>query len=91
MTAAASKVALYHGTPRPFPKGTRKVHPTPTTQDTGGYALGWRIAHATSDMDEARRYGAVVYEVAFDEHTQEGYSDTCFFSERGFRIIRRVL
>jgi hypothetical protein len=85
-----TKRTLYHGTPVPFAKGTRKVHPTPTTQDTGGYPLGWRIAHATSDLAEAGLYGDVVYEVAYDEHTQEGYGTTCYFSERGFRIIRRV-
>jgi hypothetical protein len=90
-TEQLTELTLYHGTPVPFTKGTRKVHPTPTTQDTGGYPLGWRIAHATSDITEAQLYGSVVYEVAYDEYTQEGYGTTCYFSERGFWIIRRVL
>ncbi|NDB59810.1 hypothetical protein EB001_15390 [bacterium] len=81
---------LFHGTLKPFPKRTRKVWPTPSDGGAGGYEKGWRIAHATSNIDEARLYGPVVYEVKYDEHTYPGYSETTYFSEKGFNIIKRV-
>jgi hypothetical protein len=81
---------LFHGTPVPFSKRTRKVHPTPSDGEAGGYPKGFRAAHATSNLDEARVYGPVVYEVAFDEHTYPGYGDTAYYSEKGFNIIKRV-
>lgn len=85
-----AKKRLYHGTPKPLPKGIRKIHPTTQDGAEGGYPKGFRIAHATSSIDEAKMYGAFVYEVMFDEHTQHGYGETAYISERGFRIIRLV-
>lgn len=82
-------ITLYHGTKKPFTKRTRKVHPTPSNEPDG-YELGWRLAHATSDVAEALRYGSVVYEVKYDEHTQEGFGPSCYISEKGFWIVRRV-
>lgn len=82
---------LYHGTPVAFSKRTRKVHPSPYDGEAGGYPKGFRIAHATSSLDEAKMYGAFVYEVMFDEHTQHGYGETAYISEKGFTIIGRVL
>lgn len=85
-----AKKRLYHGTTKPLPKGTRKIHPTPQDGAEGGYQRGWKLAHATSSLAEARSHGAVVYEVEYDEHTQEGYGETAYISEQGFRIIRLV-
>jgi len=82
---------LFHGTPKPFSARTRKVHPFAGSGHVkGGWDPKWKLAHATSDINEARKYGPVVYEVAFDDNTQEGFGNTAYFSEKGFNIIRRV-
>lgn len=86
----AKNIKLYHGTQEPFSKRARKVHPMPSDGVVGGYEKGWRIAHATTDIEEARLYGPHIYEVDPDEHTEEGYGSTAVFSEKGFKIIRKV-
>lgn len=82
---------LFHGTSKPFPPRTRKVRPFRNSGHVkDGWDPNWKIAHATTDLNEARLYGPVVYEVAYDEHTQPGFGETAHFSEKGFKIIKRV-
>ena len=71
-----------------FPPRTRKVRPSLQSGETGGYE-GQRVAFATSDLGEAKEYGPHVYEVAHDEHTQEGWGNT-YYSEKGFKILRKL-
>lgn len=80
---------LFHGTPQELPSKTRKIKPYIQGPDSGGYA-GQKVAFATSDLDEAKRFGSHVYEVSHDEHSQEGWGST-FYSEKGFNIIRKVV
>lgn len=86
----ATNTKLYHGTNVEFSPKTRKVRPFTNSSDESGYGSGMKVAHATTDLDEARQYGQHVYEVDPDEHTHEGFGPTAVYSEKGFKIIKKV-
>lgn len=82
-------IQLFHGTQQELSTRARKIRPYIQGPDSGGYA-GQKVAFATSDLDEANKFGPHVYEVAHDEHSQEGWGKT-FYSEKGFNIIKKVV
>ena len=82
-------IQLFHGTLQELSPKARKIRPYLQGPDSGGYA-GQKVAFATSDLDEAKRFGPHVYEVSHDEHSQEGWGNT-FYSEKGFNIIGKVV
>lgn len=79
------EATLYHGTDCEIEDG--RVHPT--VQYDNAYE-GQSVAFATTDLEEARQYGAYVYEVEADRDTEEGWANTVY-SETGYRVIGPVL
>lgn len=79
-------IELFHGTHIPLPASTKRIKPF--VQGEGSYE-GQRVAFATSSLEEAQQYGSHVFQVAPDEHTQEGWGST-YYSPKGFKVIKKL-